>query len=277
MVTVRNVLSDLSFHPGTVYAIWLREVKRSVRDTGQLTGAFIRPVLWVLIFGIGLTPYFTGGFSESTFVVPFTYAQFIFPAVAVLNVMYAAVQSGVSLIWDREFGFFKEVFASPAPRASVFLGKLLGGATVAVAQGALVLILAPVADVPLSYADLLMCLLLLFGLALVFAALAVAIASRMTSFGGFGVFANALILPLYFLGSSIFPLDPSLSVEQQLLVFPPWMVFAVRINPITYVIDALRRFTIDYTQFEPNLGIFVLLGLIVVFVSLAYWEFSRRS
>ena len=263
-------------HFGTIYAIWLREVKRSFRDSGQLIGAFIRPILWVIIFGIGLTPYFSGGLTETRFIVPFTYSQFILPAVAVLNVMYAAVQSGVSLIWDREFGFFREVFASPAPRFSVFLGKLLGGASIATLQGALVLILAPVADVPLSWRAALLSVAVLFALAMVVAALAVSIASRMSSFQGFGVFSNALILPLYFLGSSIFPLDPSLSVEQQILVFPPWMVFAVRVNPITYIIDLLRRFTIDYTQFPPDLGLYVLAGLLLVMIPWAYWEFNKR-
>jgi len=230
----------------------------------------------VMIFGIGLTPYFSGGISESTFVVPFTYSQFILPAVAVLNVMYAAVQSGVSLIWDREFGFFREVFASPAPRLAVFLGKLLGGATMATLQGGLVLILAPAADVPVSWRQGLLALCALFGLAVVFSALALVIASRMNSFQGFGVFSNTLILPLYFLSSSVFPLDPALSIEQQILVFPPWMVFAVRINPITYIIDLLRRIMIDYQQFSPNLGLYVMAGLCLVLIPWAYREFNRR-
>ncbi|MEZ4632930.1 MAG: ABC transporter permease [Deinococcales bacterium] len=265
------------FYLSTIYAIWLREIKRSFRDSGQLTGAFIRPMLWVMIFGIGLTPYFSGGISESTFVVPFTYSQFILPAVAVLNVMYAAVQSGVSLIWDREFGFFREVFASPAPRVAVFLGKLLGGATIATLQGMLVLILAPAADVPVSWRQGMLATLALFGLAIVFSAFAIVIASRMSSFQGFGVFSNALILPLYFLSSSVFPLDPSLSVEQQILIFPPWMVFAVRVNPITYIVDMLRGIMIDYHQFAPYLGSYVLLGLCAVLIPWAYREFQRRS
>ncbi|MBE3598542.1 MAG: ABC transporter permease [Limnochordaceae bacterium] len=261
---------------GTVYAIWLRELKHSLRDTGQLTGAFLRPILWVMIFGIGLTPYFRGGFTEATFVVPFTYAQFIFPAVAVLNVMYASVQSGVSMIWDREFGFFREILASPAPRPAVFAGKLLGGATVATLQGSLILILAPAADVPLSWHQTLAALGLLAVVALAFTSLAMAIASRMVSFQGFGVFANALILPAYFLASSIFPLDPSLSVEQQILVFPPWMVFAVRVNPVTYLIDALRMVSIRYTQFDPRLDLAVAGTLPAVLMLVAYREFNRR-
>src|SRR5690625_6431850 len=105
-----------------LYAIWLREVKRAVRDRGQLIGGVRRPLLWVLILGIGLNPYFRGEvYGEVRFVVPFTYVQFIFPAVVTLNMLYTSVQSAVSVIWDREFGFLREVLVSPASRASIVL------------------------------------------------------------------------------------------------------------------------------------------------------------
>ena len=99
---------------GGLYAIWLREVKRAMRDRGQLIGGVSRPLLWVLIMGIGLNPYFRGEiYGEVRFVVPYTYLQFIFPAVIVLNIMYTSVQSAVSTIWDREFGFLREILVSP--------------------------------------------------------------------------------------------------------------------------------------------------------------------
>lgn len=261
--------------PGAIYAIWAREIKRSLRDPGQLVGAFTRPVLWVLVFGAGLNPYFRGGFGEVTFVVPFTYVQFVFPAVAALNVMYASIQSAVSLIWDREFGFFKEVFASPTPRLSIFLGKLLGGATMATAQGALVFLLAPAADVPLSWGQIVRMVGLAFALAAALTALGIIIAVHSESFQGFGVFANALILPLYFLASSVFPLDPSLSVEQQLEVFPAWLVFVVRVNPVSYALDALRHVALGYTQFDPRMDYGVLAGTTLAATALAYREFRR--
>src|SRR6185503_9864320 len=137
-----------------LYAIWLREVKRAIRDRGQLIGGVSRPLLWVLILGIGLNPYFRGEiYGEVRFVIPYTYLQFIFPAVIALNILYTSVQSAVSVIWDREFGFLREVLVSPLPRALVLLGKILGGATVALFHGALVLILARFADVSLGLYD----------------------------------------------------------------------------------------------------------------------------
>src|SRR3979490_1892641 len=117
---------------GGLYAIWLREVKRATRDRGQLIGGVVRPLLYVLIMGIGLNPYFRGEiYGEVRFVLPYTYIQFLFPAVIALNIMYTSVQSAVSVIWDREFGFLREVLVSPMPRAAILLGKILGGPTVA--------------------------------------------------------------------------------------------------------------------------------------------------
>ena len=109
---------------GGIYAIWLREVKRAIRDRGQLVGGVSRPILWVLIFGIGLNPYFRGEvYGEVTFVVPFTFLQFIFPAVIALNIMYISIQAAVSTIWDRQFGFLREILVSPMHRSSILLGK----------------------------------------------------------------------------------------------------------------------------------------------------------
>src|SRR2546430_5537378 len=149
-----------------LYAIWLREVKRAIRDRGQLIGGVSRPLLWVLIMGIGLNPYFRGEiYGEVRFVVPYTYLQFIFPAVILLNIMYTSVQSAVSTIWDREFGFLREILVSPLPRATVLLGKILGGTTVAMFHGSLVLALARFADITLMPADVLQGLGLMFLLA----------------------------------------------------------------------------------------------------------------
>src|SRR5258708_16312452 len=119
------------------------EVKGGVRDRGQLIGGVVRPLLYVLIMGIGLNPYFRGEiYGEVRFVVPYTYVQFLFPAVIALNIMYTSVQSAVSVIWDREFGFLREVLVSPMPRPPILLGKILGRTTVPLVHGALVPALA---------------------------------------------------------------------------------------------------------------------------------------
>lgn len=259
-----------------VYAIWLREVKRAVRDRGQLIGGVSRPLLWVLILGIGLNPFFRGEiYGEVRFVVPFTYLQFIFPAVIVLNIMYTSVQSAVSVIWDREFGFLREVLVSPMPRGLILFGKILGGTTVAVLHGCLVLALARFADVAMTWMDVLRGLGLMILLAFGLTSLGVIIANRIRSFEGFGVFSNAVILPLYFTSSSVFPLDPALSRAQTRVIYPEWLVTIVEYNPITYAVDALRGVFLNFNQFNPLVGPGVIAIMAVGFFLIALWEFER--
>jgi ABC-2 type transport system permease protein len=262
---------------GGVYAIWLREIKRAIRDRGQLFGGFSRPILWVVIMGVGLNPYFRGEvYGEVRFVVPYTYLQFIFPAVIALNILYTSVQAAVSVIWDREFGFLREVLVSPMPRPFILLGKVLGGATVALFHGSLVLVLSYFADVPISPADILPGLGLMFLLAFGLTSLGVVIANRVRSFEGFGVFSNAVILPLYFTSSSVFPLDPALTAAQTRVVYPEWLVRVVQLNPLTYAVDALRGNFIHFHQFDPRLGPIVMVAMAVGFFGLALVDFRRN-
>jgi len=261
---------------GGVYAIWLREVKRAVRDRGQFVGGVSRPLLWVLILGIGLNPYFRGEvYGEVRFVIPYTYLQFIFPAVVALNIMYTSVQSAVSTIWDREFGFLREILVSPMPRFMVLLGKILGGTTVALFHGSLVLALASFADVSLSVRDVVQGLSLMFLLAFGLTSLGIVIANRIRSFEGFGVFSNAVILPLYFTSSSIFPLDPSLTSAQTKVIYPEWLVIMVQWNPLTYAVDSLRGAFIHFNQFNPMLGPIVMAGMAVLFFAIAWRDFQK--
>ncbi len=257
-------------------AIWLREVKRAVRDRGQLVGGVSRPLLWVLIMGIGLNPYFRGEiYGEVRFVVPYTYLQFIFPAVIALNMLYTSVQSAVSVIWDREFGFLREILVSPLPRWAVLLGKVLGGTTVALAHGALVLSLATFANVSLTPAVILEAFGLMFLLAFGLTSLGIVIANRLKTFEGFGVFSNAVILPLYFTSASIFPIDPALTRAQTRVVYPEWLITLVEWNPITYAVDALRGVFIGFHQFDPNLGPIVMAAMAVVFFGIAVVDFRK--
>ena len=268
--------SVLMIQLGGLYGLWLREVKRSFRDRGQLIGGISRPILWVVILGIGLNPYFRGEvFGKVNFVVPFTYLQFIFPAVIVLNILFTSVQSAVSVIWDREFGFLREVLVSPLSRGTILLGKVLGGATVAVMHGCLVLLLAKFVDVNLTWMKVLETLGLMAMLAFALTSLGVVIANHIRSFQGFGIFSNAVILPLYFTASSIFPLDPALSQAQTRVVYPEWLVIMVEWNPLTYAIDSLRGALIDYNQFDPLLGIMIMGASGVLLFALALFEFRR--
>lgn len=261
---------------GAVYAIWMRELRRAMRDRSQLVGGVIRPLLWVLVLGIGLNPYFRGEvYGEVRFVVPYTYLEFIFPAVVALNIMYTSVQSAVSMIWDREFGFLREILVAPIARGWILLGKVLGGMTVAVGHGAIVLLLAGFAGVVLTPGRVVGTLGYMLLLAFALTSFGVVIANRMPSFEGFGVFSNAVILPLYFLSSSIFPLDPSLSSAQSRVLYPDWLVTLIEWNPMTYAVDALRGSLIGFHQFDAWLGPVVLVVMSFVCFIVALLDFRR--
>lgn len=260
-----------------VYGIWLREVLRALRARGQLVGGVSRPLIWLLILGVGLNPYFRGEvFGEVRLVIPYTYLQFLFPAVIVLNVMYSSVLFAVSVIWDREFGFLREILVSPMPRWLVLLGKILGGCTVATMHGLLVLVLARFADVTLGPAQVLHAAALIFALAFALTSFGIILAARVNSFEGFGVFSNTIILPLYFTSSSVFPLDPSLTRQQAAVTYPEWLVAMIRANPITYAVDALRGGLIGQYQFAPWIGPAVIGAMGVVFFAICLWDFRRR-
>jgi ABC-2 type transport system permease protein len=142
-------------------------------------------------------------------------------------------------------------------------------------HGCLVLLLARFADVNIAPADIARGLGLMFLLAFGLTSLGVVIANHVRSFEGFGVFSNAVILPLYFLSSSIFPIDPALTRAQARLVYPEWLITLVEINPLTYAIDALRGTFIHFNQFDPSLGPMVLAGMCIVFFSIALWDFRK--
>jgi ABC-2 type transport system permease protein len=261
---------------GALYAIWLRELKRTLRDRGQLIGGLSRPVLWMLIMGIGLSPYFRGEvYGEVRFTIPYTYLQFIFPAVIVLNIMYTAVQSAVSVISDRKFGFLREVLVSPASRWVVLLGKVLGGTSVAMLHGMLVVALAGFVDVTLTPTSVLLGLGLMFLIAFSLTCLGIFIAGFISSFEAFGVFVNLVVLPLYFTSSSVFPLDPALSNAQAIVIYPEWLVIVVRLNPLTYAIDAMRSVFIGFNQFDLSFDLLVVCVMPVVLFALALWQFVR--
>lgn len=259
-----------------IYGVWLREITRATRDRAQMIGGISRPLIWLLILGVGLNPYFRGEvYGEVRFVIPYTYLQFLFPAVIVLNIMYTSIQFAVSVIWDREFGFLREVLVSPMPRWAILLGKVLGGSTVAVLHGGLVLILARFADVTMSIETMITALGLMFVLAFGLTCFGVILAARVRSFEGFGVFSNTIILPLYFTSSSVFPLDPTLTRTQTVTSYPEWLVFMVQINPITYAVDALRGVILGFSQFPMSYGLGLIFGMAVVFFVIALVDFGR--
>ncbi len=212
-----------------VYIIWVREFKRFWRDRARRIGGFAQPIMYLALLGVGMQSAFKvfGGGD-----VP--YIKFMFPGILGLTVLFTSVFSAISIIWDREFGFLKEVLVSPVPRSSVALGKIVGGSTTALIQGAIFLILAFTPWVYGFSLDTLwkvlavMPLIVLMSLSLT--SLGVAVAARMTSMEGFPIIMNFLLMPMFFLSGAFFPLQG----------LPRWMDVLTKIDPLTYGVDALR-------------------------------------
>lgn len=213
-----------------IYVIWIRDIKRFWRDTPRRIGAFVQPLIYLFLLGTGLQAAFkVFGSGANT-----KYVLFMFPGILGMTVLFTSVFSSISILWDREFGFLKEVLVSPVPRPSVALGKVFGGATTAMMQGIILMVLMffpfmfGFSLTTLWKALALIPLTLLLSLCMT--SVGVAIASRMKSFEGFPIIMNFFLMPLFFLSGAMFPLQG----------LPGWMNFLTKINPLTYGVDMLR-------------------------------------
>ncbi len=239
--------------------IWLRDLIRHFRDRTRLLGSISRPILWLLIMGTGLRAVFN--------VHGISYTHFIFPGIIAMNLIFAAMQSTISIIWDREFGFLREILVAPIPRTSIVLGKTLSGSTVAFIEGLFVLAFAPFIKINIPLPHLLLLLPLMFFVAFVCTSLGIVIAARMTSFEGFGVISNFVIMPMFFLSGAMFPIDN----------LPFLINIAVRLNPLTYGVDFLRRFTLGIKVFPLHTDFLYLTTFAVVMLSIGVFEFNKRT
>ena len=239
--------------------IWRRDLIRHFRDRVRLLGSVTRPVLWLLIMGTGLRAAFN--------VAGVSYTHFIFPGIIAMNLIFAAMISTISIIWDREFGFLREILVAPIPRSSIVLGKALSGSTVAFIEGLFVLAFAPVIKINIPLVHLLLLLPLMFLIAFVCTSLGIVIAARMTSFEGFGVISNFIIMPMFFLSGAMFPIDN----------LPHWISFFIRLNPLTYGVDLLRRVTLDIKVFSIYIDFLYLSVFALVMLSIGVFEFNKRN
>jgi ABC-2 type transport system permease protein len=209
-----------------IYTIWLREFKAFMREKSRIIAMIGQPLLYLLIVGQGIASGLNLKEAPSI-----NYLQFYYPGILGMSVLFTSIFSGISIIWDREFGFLKEVLVAPVPRWAVALGKVLGGATVAMIQSAILIVLAPFIGIALSVELVFELLLISFLMSIAVTSLGVALAARMRSMQGFQMLMNFLVMPLYFLSGAMFPIASA----------PAWMKTLMILNPLTYGVDALRN------------------------------------
>jgi len=242
-----------------IYILWLRELKRYVRSRAMIVASLGQPLLYLLVLGFGFGPVFQRAGNGN-------YIQFVAPGVVGMSVLFTSIFSGIGLLWDRQFGFLKETLVAPVPRITVMVGKTLGGATVAVIQGLLVLIICLIAGFrPVNWLMLPLALVFMILTAIVFAGLGVAIGSVLQDIQGMQLIMNFLVLPIFFLSGALFPLND----------LPAVLKVVTRIDPLSYGIDGLRYVLIGSSQFEPALSVAVLCVVALLFLGLGSYSFSK--
>ena len=213
-----------------IYIIWYRDILRYWRDRWRLVASLAQPLLFLVVFGSGLSSALGRGSLFGT-AGGFSYIQFVYPGIIGMAILFTAIFGAMSIVWDREFGFLKEVLVAPIDRSAVAIGKALGSTTQAMIQGLILLVLAPFVGVKLNFLTIVELIPLAAVLAFGLSTFGVALASSMKSLQGFQVVMNFLMMPMFFLSGALFPLTN----------LPGWMTVLTRLDPASYGVDPLRR------------------------------------
>jgi len=242
-------------------ALWYREVLRYWREKSRIISSLILPLLWLLVFGSGMRAIQMPGITN--------YQMFIFPGILGMSLLFTSIWSGISVIWDREFGFLKEIMVAPVSRTSIVIGKALGSGTSAFIQGFILLPLSFLVGIrlePLSFA-LLIPVMILLAIGLV--GVGLLIASLMSSMEGFNFIMSLVIMPMFFTSGALFPLTDA----------PQWLKYFSYINPMTYGVDMLRWATLSSsaTVIPVPLEVLVLLAFAAAMIVACSYTFSVKK
>jgi ABC-2 type transport system permease protein len=205
-----------------IYGLWYREVLRYWREKSRIVSSLILPLLWLLVFGSGLRGIQVPGGQ--------TYQTYIFPGILGMTLLFTSVFSGISVIWDREFGFLKEILVAPVSRPAIVIGKALGSGTSALIQGTILLPLSLLVGVHLSPISFVILLPTMVLISIGLVSVGLLMASLMTSLEGFNFIMSLVIMPMFFTSGALFPLTSA----------PAWLRDFSYINPLTYGVDVLR-------------------------------------
>ena len=216
----------------TIYIIWLREAKTFMREKVRVIAMIGQPLLYLAILGRGISAGMRLANAGNV-----EYIKFMYPGVIGMSILFTSIFSALSIIWDREFGFMKEVMVAPVPRWAVAIGKSFGGATVAMAQSVIMVAMAPLVGISLSVLLIGKMLLLAFLISFAVTSLGIVIASGMKSMQAFQMVMNFMVMPLYFLSGAMFPMAN----------VPAWMKTLMMVDPLTYGVDALRNVVFSNT------------------------------
>lgn len=243
----------------TIYILWLRQIKKYSRSRARMLGSLGQPLLLLLALGFGFGPiYQKAGGGD--------YIQFLAPGIIAMGILFTAVFSGIEIIWDKQFGFLKETLVAPVSRFKIMIGRTLGGATVAVIQGLIILIISIIIGFrPTDIHLLLLAFVFMALIALFFTALGTAIASLLEDMQGFQLIMNFLLMPLFFLSGALFPLEG----------LPKAFSLVASINPLSYGVDGLRGTLTGEAHFGLGIDFIVLSIITFILLSVGSYLFSK--
>ncbi|MEM5790601.1 MAG: ABC transporter permease [Candidatus Aenigmatarchaeota archaeon] len=241
-----------------IYTIWLREVIRYSRDKSRIVSSFIQPLLLLFVLGSGFSFVKFGSLN---------YQTFLFPGIVVVSLVGVSIASGISVIWDREFGFLKEILVAPVSRTSIFVGKAFGGCTIALIQGIIILSLSFILKIHLTFYSFFISIGLMALLSLSLVSIGLIIASLIESMESFGMIMNFIIFPLIFLSGAFFPLQEA----------PSWLKIISFLNPLTYGVEAMRYNLISFSFIPFHISLIVISVFSFITILLGGATFSRRK
>ena len=231
-VPERSLRHDLR----AVSIVWRRELIRFRTDRLRAVTSLVQPVLFLFVLGTGLSRLASRGLP-----VGVDFRTFIYPGVLAMSVLFTAIFSAASIVWDREFGFLREMLVAPVRRWAIVVGKTLGGAAVATFQGVIFLALAGVAHVPYNPVLLLTLVAELLLLSFTLTAFGVMMAARIKQIQAFMALTQLFVLPLFFLSGALYPLNG----------LPAWLTVLTRIDPLTYIVDPMRAAVFSHLSVSP--------------------------
>ncbi|MBV8814082.1 MAG: ABC transporter permease [Verrucomicrobia bacterium] len=242
-----------------IYILWIRQLTRYVRSRSRMIASLGQPVLYLLALGFGFGPIFQKAGEGN-------YLQFLAPGVIGMTVLFASMFSGIELIWDRQFGFLKETLVAPVPRILIMLGRTLGGATVAVLQGLIVIVVCSIAGFrPANWAFVPVAFIYMALIGILFTALGTAVASLLSDFQGFQLVMNFLVMPVYFLSGALYPLKNAPAVLEAI----------ARADPLAYGVDGLRGAFLGTWHFGLVTDFGVLIATALLFLVVGAYLFNR--
>lgn len=255
------------------WVVAYRELLRFVNERSRLFSSFFQPILFLVIFGAGF------GNVIGSLAPGVDFVQFMYPGIIAMGVLTSSLFAGVSVVWDREFGFLREVLVAPLARTGIVLGKAIGASVVALLQVLLLLLIAPIVGVTLDVATVLALVPVVVILSISLSGLGILIASFMRSQQGFQLLIQVLIFPLIFLAGVFFPVDQA----------PEWLQVLSKLNPMTYGVDAIRQIMLGSAQ-TSGLGVevfgrvmtvaeevVIVAALGTILLASAVWAFRRQE